>query len=955
MEGFILVKVREEVLNVEFAKCLVKRGFVAAPESIINFSEGKRLPDVLVKYRGLRIIIEGKIGEQHKMAIKAAKKRVEEGHSHISVAVLYPQDLSLKFEDLSSQFEKTNFEVCFVTETGPSDWQSLSIENFGKQLFRIYSQLIEEDIVETALSILLDGINIMSNSFKSIPSASSKIMDILGIGEAENSTKAKREDSANRIASLTLINALIFQEELSSHNANVKPLNAFNKNKLSAQLLQHWSYIIEKIDYFSIFFVGKKLLEEMPAHINNDLFKLCKRAQEIVSLRAALRHDLMGRVFHRLLVEAKFLGTYYTSVPAATMLLNLALKQENFLVEWDSPKSISKLKIADIACGTGTLLIAATQAILDNHIQSSIEKNQPIEVSNLFKELIEKTIWGYDVVASSLHLTASALSLLAPAVSFERMNLYNLPLGGKTEKRLGSIDFLNKANPSIKHPGGLSLPIRQTLFSASEFSGSEQVTGAGLEFGVAEIPQLDLCVINPPFTRSAGGNLLFGSLPLQERKTLQKELSNIVRKPNIQANNTAGLGAVFVAVADKVIKEGGILALVLPRSLLTGEAWKKTRELLNSNYWIKTVIVSHEPGRNNFSENTSLSELLLIAQKTKTKEDKQTLWVHLWKNPTKTTQALSLMNILESKITSQEIPDLKGSSGICRLTSQSYNFAEAFFFNQGNLDNKTWHPQAYAQTELNRAVNYLKERNWKWSTSEKAQELPLCKLKTLVDFGPDRRDIYDGFNPSDSFSSFKAFWGHKTEEIDKISQEPNKFLSPLTSPKKNRPLRNPEQLWKKSGYLLVAEGIRVNNTRTSSIFLEERVLSNVWWPLTFRDSERKDFSKILSLWLNSSLGLLLLLAHREDTEGSWVGFKKPSLEIMPVLNPFSLEEHQQNTLLKAFDTFSKMSFKPLKEIHADETRKKLDTLFAATLGLNHLDFLRKALGKEPLLTNKPLE
>ena len=44
-----------------------------------------------------------------------------------------------------------------------------------------------------------------------------------------------------------------------------------------------------------------------------------------------------------------------------------------------------------------------------------------------------------------------------------------------------------------------------------------QVTGGGSR-GVAEgakatLPQLDLAIMNPPFTRSVGGNLLFGSLP----------------------------------------------------------------------------------------------------------------------------------------------------------------------------------------------------------------------------------------------------------------------------------------------------------------------------------------------------------------------------------------------------------------------------------------------------------
>ena len=53
--------------------------------------------------------------------------------------------------------------------------------------------------------------------------------------------------------------------------------------------------------------------------------------------------------------------------------------------------------------------------------------------------------------------------------------------------------------------------------------------------------------MNPPFTRSVSGNLLFGSLPAADRRKLQSELSRRLRSR--QASATAGLGAAFVAAA----------------------------------------------------------------------------------------------------------------------------------------------------------------------------------------------------------------------------------------------------------------------------------------------------------------------------------------------------------------------------------------------------------------------
>ena len=84
--------------------------------------------------------------------------------------------------------------------------------------------------------------------------------------------------------------------------------------------------------------------------------------------------------------------------------------------------------------------------------------------------------------------------------------------------------------------------------------------------------------MNPPFTRSVGGNLLFGSLPKKERVELQKSLGGLLKKEGLSGIGQAGLGAIFVFIADKYLKEGGTIGLVLPRSVLSGVSWKKVRE-----------------------------------------------------------------------------------------------------------------------------------------------------------------------------------------------------------------------------------------------------------------------------------------------------------------------------------------------------------------------------------------
>jgi hypothetical protein len=101
------------------------------------------------------------------------------------------------------------------------------------------------------------------------------------------------------------------------------------------------------------------------------------------------------------------------------------------------------------------------------------------------------------------------------------------------------------------------------------------------------LPPLDLVCMNPPFTRTCGDNLLFGSLPKPERTRMQKAFQEWCKRNGVEASITAGLGAPFLAAADRCLKPDGRLAFVLPKTLLSEPAWQKSRELLRRNYTLE--------------------------------------------------------------------------------------------------------------------------------------------------------------------------------------------------------------------------------------------------------------------------------------------------------------------------------------------------------------------------------
>jgi hypothetical protein len=131
-----------------------------------------------------------------------------------------------------------------------------------------------------------------------------------------------------RIGSLTLVNAMIFQQVLAEQDPRVESLNrVVEGTDVAESLFKTWNAILE-IDYVPIFTTAKDIIRELVGVPNADaaLKTLAEAALRITGRRAALRHDLMGRIYHRLLGDAKFFGAFYTTVPAATLLLKLTLE-----------------------------------------------------------------------------------------------------------------------------------------------------------------------------------------------------------------------------------------------------------------------------------------------------------------------------------------------------------------------------------------------------------------------------------------------------------------------------------------------------------------------------------------------------------------------------------------------------------------------------------------------------
>ena len=404
---------REEAVNTQLAILISKLGITANAETI--HLHGKHRPDVLFEMRGLRVVIEGKFADHpsaEDVVLGDARKRVSSGIAHIAAAAVYPRAIrSTPTTKLVEALGKAKLRYRIVAETHESDtWYEGTPVALMDALRRAQEALTKDDIVEQTAKSLSLQLETVARLWIGQHGACDRLSRILGItapkGETSEKTRERRETSA-RVSALVLANAYIFQEQLARSDTRVDTLRKMAKSAdVVSATAKHWRWIWENINYVPIFQLGERVLDELPSSSDTTLpvESLLREAQAICRQQAALRHDLMGRIYHRLLHEAKYLGTYYTSVSAATLLLKLVLSLP-WNQDFTSPRDLADFKVADLACGTGTLLMAAAQALTDRHIRDRAEQDMTFgerDISVLHQTLMQNVIHGYDVLPTEV-------------------------------------------------------------------------------------------------------------------------------------------------------------------------------------------------------------------------------------------------------------------------------------------------------------------------------------------------------------------------------------------------------------------------------------------------------------------------------------------------------------------------------------------------------------------------
>ena len=930
---------REEAVNVVLAQLLTRRGVPARAER----RSRQGAPDLRIDLgSGDEIILECKYsGSLGQLENQLDGRMASFSGTFGVLGVVYPDRLQHEVDIESCLEFATDIQWWLHGSRGTVDTdrrvRSGSVGDLADNLRVLPLEIEGVDRVQAAAAIVGIAIEESAKQISTHARIRRRVCEVIAASDQE-----RNRGAALRIASLVLFNALAFQYRLARVDDDVTTVDEAMRGKLDG-LHNAWRYICAEIDYVPVFDLAGNIVDilkdgtpEVQLPVIEPLVRAVKDTSKLEG------HDLSGRLFHTLLTDAKFSGAYYTSVAAATLLSRLVFHEWPKHVDWSDHEFPASLDVADLACGTGTLLMAVASEVERKHRDAGGS-----ESAALHKAMVEQALHGYDVQLSAVHFAATSLAMLNPDIQFDRMNLFVMPLGAEGSNiLLGSLEFLNTDEAAVQF--ALSDPdFGTTLRDAGQVYGGGW---RGVDEGVtARLPELDLAIMNPPFTRSVGGNLLFGALPANERRKLQRDLSR--RLKSMQASSTAGLGAAFVAAASPKLRPGeGRLALVLPLTVCTGPSWLQTRALIENDYVLDVVVASHDPARWNFSDSTDLSEALLIATRRPENGnggENRTTFVNLWQNPN---GVLDAHRVAEVVNTTQ--PVRIEDTGTALLELDGEHVGEVFSIPESKLKGKQWMGVQFARADVVRSALRLLEEGEVWVPGEAAVgRVPMCRLDEIGEIGPDQRRLVDGFERTSSLTAYPMVKGHDTEQRKSLICEADSYLSPLARPKGGQRPGYGDRLWQQSSRFLISERLWLETTRVVAMRSDEKVLSNVWWPSSLNDP---DHEKAVAVWMNSSLGILALLGIRTTTRGPWVKFKKAELRTLPILDPRQITTSQISGLSDLFDELADAEFERLPGMAHCPARTALDEEVSEILGLPDLRGLRVLLASEPVVCGRGL-
>ncbi len=899
------------------------------------FVSGQGQPDILVLPRGGRpVVIENEYLPARTLEDEAIDRLGEEldedvtgvdGEVNAVVALKSPRELRRirGFDKLDAELRsKTRFEYCVFSGSGRDDYSRFPESGFVSGNIRDLAGFITyastpEEVVQRSVEILERGISagasVIRQATDAHPNLKQDFADLL---------KQEYSEQTERMAATIMINALLFHMNLLGH-PKLKHFDDLRPHGRLVQglVVQEWREIL-KINYWSIFNIATELLMTIaPMHLaSRALDKMASAAEDIRTLGVANSSDLIGTVFQRLIADRKFLATFYTRPESATLLAHLAIPDDG---GWDDPERVKDFKIADYACGTGTLIHAAYRRLNQLHLFSGGDP------SKLHSHMMGESLTALDVLPSAVHLTASMLSSSHPTERYQDtrtiVTQYGKTNGGGVS--IGSLDLL-ASNGEVR-------PLI-SLHSGTAVTG----TGSAQAADAVDMPQFsqDLVIMNPPFTRAAAdwegdsraSDYIKQFRGLDNDLETQRKMSALERKygTGTCAHGYAGIATWFVALADRMVKPDGTIALVLPMTALQGSSWQKVRQLIAKKYGdvIVMTIATARSEDQSFSADTGMAETLIICRQSSNGGDGRGLFVSLEQRPNNEMESLELAKAISNLAADSNVRQFEsGPIGGEPLVIGDAQLGEVI--DAPLSSDLPWSAAGVADFAVIKTAHQLTEgRVWLPQMSEQDKlsiamstigQVSRVGLHAMNVAGQSRQAAFNRIKTRRGVPTYPMLWNHDAKKETKLVVQPD-------SEGRVKPNMNARatEIWATRSHAHHNHDFRFNSQPLGVAFTEQRTIGGTAWPNLQFGSRELEIAH--TLWGNSTLGLLLYWWHSSRQQAGRGRMPVTTIRTMPTLDVTSLSDAQLKVAESIFDDMRDREFLPANEAYRDESRKELD-------------------------------
>lgn len=620
---------------------------------------------------------------------------------------------------------------------------------------------------------------------------------------------------------------------------------------------------------------------------------------------------------------------YYTREAVAGLLAGLVISEDD-VSDWRDDSIFQRYRLADLACGTGTLLRAGFERVRSLHESRG---GTSATAAKLHRDAVRSGVTGVDVYPAAAHMAASSLAAVMPQ-----------KWGGET-----SIGWMGVGGP-------------EGYTGSIELAGADHTPDTGMSGRVAVGPaarrpvsipdrSCDWIIMNPPYSRTRMGRAAFdiAGLSASERARCQERWKDLIRGEPVR--KTAGMAATYVVIAGKKIKPGGRMGFVLPVSASSVEAWSDTRDYIERNFTdILAVAVGGRRSGDSLSEDTSIGEMLLVAKKLQEPRAAASP-IHcatLYRHPAGTGEAGEVARAISSALDrmresgAETVPIIIGSEAghIYRMVPDGRG--------------SPWSPLGVMDMRLARAAMHAARGEFCFLDGASVPfAAGMSPMREVFGIGPTHHmighrpgalplgafEIVDGRGP-DMF-----MWTASSKRQTGLVMEPTHTGRAGSGPDADR-----KRMRLRSSTLFYTRRIGWDSQRLLAAATAKPCMGGNAWTALMHDDARVLLAA--ALWFNSTLGMLVHWTRGQRTQWGRSNTEMRALKEIPCPRFCELDGHILDAAADAFVALSECTLLPAGRSYEDPVRREIDGAVAEMMRLPdgavaEMDTIRDIFCREP--------